>query len=258
MSILSRRNIFIWLALFLLTSGCARFVMPDMPLETVIPAESQLARLSGINKGIPPYKGVGELSFISDRGAWSMRGAWMGVPDNLFRVETIGVVGQPGARLICDGDQCHFLYSEDGCLRKISSREKNLRPLAGIDMDVSDLVLLLGGGVPIVPHDAAWMEDTPEGPVLKLNRRFYGRVERIYFTPDMTHVYRVEIFGVRGLRYRAEIASTQMVDGYEAPDVLWVEDDSASMALKVDRAWFDVDYSPEAFVPQMPETGRCN
>lgn len=260
MSLMPRQNIFLLLTLLMFASGCARFVVPDMPEEKVAPAEIQLERLSTINKQIPPYKGIGELSFFSEQGAWSVRGAWLGVPDNLFRVETVGMAGQPGARLICDKENCHFIYSEEGCLQKVSSRQKNLKPLAGIDMDVSDLLLLLGGGVPIVSHDTAWIEEVSghDGPVIKMTRRFYGDVEKIYFTPDMSNVRMVEIYGFRGLKYRAEIVSMRIVDGYEVPDMLRIEDGSASMALRVERAWFDVVYSPEAFVPQLPEEGGCD
>lgn len=248
------------LSLLLLVPGCARFMVPDMPAHQAAPAEFRIARFLEANKEIPPYKGIGELHFYSGPEAWSMRGAWLGVPERKFRVETIGLAGQPGARLICDGDACHFIYSENGCYRKVTRREANLRLLAGIDMDVSDLVVMLGGGVPVVSHDAVWMADDAgsAGPVLKLSRRFYGEVGKIYFSPDMEQVRKIEVFGFRGLKYRARIISVRTVNGYRVPDMLEIENDRASFTLRVERAWFDVSYSPEAFVPWVPESNRCD
>ncbi len=254
------RTIFLFFTLVLLVPGCARLFVPDMPAQKAVPAEIQIARLEQTNDGIPPYKGIGELYFVSGREAWSIRGAWLGVPNRKLRIETIGLAGQPGARLICDGKECHFIYSENGCYRKHTSRATNLRQLAGIDMEVADLVILLGGGVPIASHDAAWMEDAgySSRPVMKLNRRFYGVVEKIYFSSDMAAVSMVEVFGFKDLKYRVQIVSTRVVDGYMVPDVLEIENETASMTLKVERAWFDVSYSPEAFVPQLPENNRCD
>ena len=244
--------------LLMLVPGCARLVVPDMPAQKTDPARFQLIRLENQNRILVPYKGIGTLRFFSDQDAWSFRGAWLGVPDQRLRIESIGIAGQPSIRLICDRDACHFIYPENGSIRKISSRDRNLRRLAGIDMDVSDLVLLLGGGVPLAPHDTAWMEDGPAGPVITLNRRFYGNVQKIYFTPDTSRVRMIEMFGFRALKYRAEIPSASLVDGYLAPDTLWVEDEAAALELRIERSWFDVTYSPESFIPALPENNMHN
>ena len=240
--------------------GCARLVIPDQPEQQVAPAEVQLARLAEINTQIRPFKGIGELRVYSREGSFSFRGAWLGVPERRFRVETVGVAGQPGVRLICDGDACHFLYEENACFRKISSRRQNLSQLAGIDMDVADLVLLLGGGIPVVDHDAAWIENEndPGGPVIKLHRRFYGEVETIRFTGDMSRVREVAVYGFRNLKYRAEIVSTRLVNGRRIPDRLLVENEDAAMQLVVERVWYDTEYGPDAFIPRVPEERLCD
>lgn len=258
----SRCFFFVLFAFFAfgLGGGCARLIVPDQPEQRVAPAEVQLARIAQSNEQILPYKGVGELRVYSGEGSFSFRGAWLGVPERRFRVETLGVAGQPGIRLICDGEACHFLYPENGCFRKISSRRQNLSQLSGIDMDVADLVLLLGGGIPVADHDTAWIEgaDDPEGPVVKLHRRFYGEVETIRFTGDMSRVREVAVYGFRGLKYRAEIVSTRMVDGRQIPDRLLVENEEAAMQLVVERVWFGEAFPPDAFVPKIPEGRRCD
>lgn len=256
----SGRTIVVFLILALLGSGCARLVVPERAEDRTNPAEIQLARLSRINEDIPPYKGIGELSVAAEEGQFSFRGAWLGIPDGRFRVETLGMAGQPGLRLICDSDECHFIYSENGCLRKISSRKKNIGQLTGIDMDVADLVVLLGGGIPVVSHDAAWTGDphAPGGPVITLHRRFFGEVQRIRFSPDMSRVREVSVFGFRGLKYRAEVVSIRKADGYVVPDVLHIDNEDAYLVLKVERAWFDdITYSPDAFIPDVPEDKLC-
>ncbi len=245
---------------FGLGGGCARLIVPDQPEQRVAPAEVQLARIAEINEQILPYKGIGELRVYSGEGSFSFRGAWLGVPEKRFRIETVGVAGQPGVRLICDGDACHFLYAENGCFRKISSLRQNLSQLADIDMDVADLVLLLGGGIPVADHDTAWIEgeDDPEGPVMKLHRRFYGEVGTIRFTGDMSRVREVAVYGFRNLKYRAEIVSTRMVNGRRIPDRLLVENADAAMQLVVERVWFDTEYAPDAFIPRVPEERLCD
>ena len=105
------RTIGILFSLLLLVSGCARLVVPDMPQEDVIGAENRLERFARVNKDIPPFNGIGDVRIVSGEGAWSFRGAWLGVPEDRFRIETVGMAGQPGARLICDGAQCHLIYS---------------------------------------------------------------------------------------------------------------------------------------------------
>ncbi len=254
------RKICILLLVALMVPGCARLVLPDRPMEQTAPAREHLARFSRENEDIPPYKGIGRLEVVSGKEAWSVRGAWLAVPEQGFRVETVGLAGHPGARLICDTSECYFLYTENGCYRKRSTRRTNLKPLAGIDMDVADLVVLLGGGVPVLSHDAAWMAKGADGagPVMKLSRQFYGEVGKIHFLPDMSDVRAVEVFGLTGLKYRAQIVSTRMVDGYRVPDVLKIENNKASVVLKVEKAWFDVSFLPDAFVPKLPENHTCD
>lgn len=244
--------------LVLFASGCAVLGRPEIVRQTREAARAEIARIMEINRSIPAYKGIGELDFFSDKGNWGIRGAWIGAPEGMLRVEPLGVAGQPLAKLICDREACYFLFFENGCYKKRKSSEKSLKPLTGIEMDVNDLVLLFAGGVPVYPHDFAWIDSTEKGRVLMLENRLQGVVEKIYLGPGL-QANRVEVFGWRGLEYRADMSKIREVNGYSVPGAILIENKAnAGLRIFIDRSWMGVTLPADVFVPKLPETNPCD
>lgn len=247
--------------LVFLVTGCAGLVKPDIAEKTGPAAEAAVARIKDRNAGVPTYKGIGEIRVSTPDDAWSVRGAWSAAPDGRFRVEPLGLTGQPLAKMICDYEACHFQFIEDGCLKVVKSGAKSIDPLTGVAIDINDLILLLGGGIPIRSHAYAWIEPSPEEDsesVLVLAGRLGSPVEKIFFSQGTTDIDRLEVYGWKGLIFRAHIGSAMVVDGHRMPGELRIEnEDPAGLSIKVERSWAGMPVSDELFSTDLPENNRC-
>ncbi len=241
-------------------AGCAGWGKPEVSNLNRLEALSRIDRLLEKNRALLPYKGIGQMWFLGPEGNWSIRGAWVGAPPGRFRVEALGLTGQPLAKLICDKRSCSFLFSENGCFKEVKRNEKSLKPLTGVAVDVDDLVLLLGGGVPVYPHDSAWIEPAEGGgEVLVLRQRWGGIVEKLFFSPGGDRIDRIEIYGFTGLRYQAEIGPVLTGQSDLLPEfVRIVNDEKAGMQIMAERGWTEAVLPEDVFVPKLPDALRCD
>lgn len=245
------------LFLILLTAACASVEKPPPSAVSRMEAgkaESLLARIQEANKTMSPYKAIGRIGVDDDSGSWSVRAAWLGAPGGRFRVEAMGLSGQPFVKVICGPDLCSFHFPEGGEVRRRDTGRRSLGRLAGVDIDVDDLALLLGGGVPIADHDSvAAYQTLGGGSMLVLKKRFSGTVQRIRFSTDPVSVREVEMFAWQGTAYRAEISEVRSVDGRNMPFELQISDPEGNrLSVSVERCWADAAVPARAFSPELP------
>ncbi|MBS0014308.1 MAG: hypothetical protein KFF46_10085 [Desulfobacterales bacterium] len=245
------------LFLILLISACASVEKPPPSAVSRMEgaeAESLLARLEKTNAAMTPYKAIGRIRVADDSGSWNVRAAWMGAPGGRFRVEAMGLAGTPFAKVICGPDLCSFHFTEDGEIRRRDTGRRSLDLLAGVDIDVADLALLLGGGVPVSDHDTAAAYQTLSGePMLVLKKRFSGTVQRIWFSTKPVRVREMEMLNWQGVAYRVVIHAVSSKKGRNMPLELEVSDEKGHrLQLSVERLWADAAVPARAFSPELP------
>ncbi|MFW6283971.1 MAG: hypothetical protein ACOC1H_01105 [Desulfosalsimonas sp.] len=245
------------LFLILLTAACASVEKPPPSAVSQMEAEkaqSLLGRIQEANEEMTPYKAIGRIGVDDDSGSWSVRAAWLAAPGGRFRVEAMGFAGQPFVKIICGPDLCSFHFQEDGEVRRRDTGRRSLGMLAGVDIDVDDLALLLGGGVPIADHDMAAAYQTLRGDaMLVLKKRFSGTVQRIRFSTDPIRVREVEMFTWQGSAYLAEILAVRSEDGRNMPSQLQISDaEGHRLLVNVERSWADAAVPARAFSPELP------
>lgn len=245
------------LFLILLTSACASVEKPPPSAVSRMDAgkaESLLARIQKANEAMTPYKAIGRIAVDDDSGSWSVRAAWLGAPGGRFRVEAMGLAGQPFVKIICGPDLCSFHFPEDGELRRRDTGRRSLGLFAGVDIDVDDFALLLGGGVPIADHDrVAAYQMLCGDSVLVLKKRFSGTVQRIRFSTDPVSVREVEMFAWQGTAYLAEILAVRSSDGRNMPFELQISDaEGHRLSVSVERCWANAAVPARAFSPELP------
>ncbi|MBA2881748.1 outer membrane biogenesis lipoprotein LolB [Desulfosalsimonas propionicica] len=245
------------LFLILLTAACASVEKPPPSAVSRMDAgkaESLLACIRKANEAMTPYKAIGRIGVDDDSGSWSVRAAWLGAPGGRFRVEAMGLAGQPFGKIICGPELCSFHFPEGGELRRRDTGRRSLGRLAGVDIDVDDLALLLGGGVPIADHDSVAAYRTLCGdPMLVLKKRFSGTVQHIRFSTDPIRVREVEMFTWQGTAYRAEILAVRSADERNMPSELQISDaEGHRLSVSVERCWADAAVPARAFSPELP------
>ena len=251
--------IFRWPALVLvvLVASCASLAPPGPETSRLSPgkADCLLAHIRSTNKKVTPYKAIGRIRVEDSAGAWSVRAAWMTAPGGCFRVEALGLAGQPFAKVICNPDRCAFHLLENGQLRKKNTGRRSLAPLAGVDIRIDDLGLLLAGGVPLIDYDAAAAYETDTGSLmLELKKRFSGTGQRLLFDPDSLDIREIKIFGRGEVAYRVRIPEMLASKGRRVPARLEISDpDGHFLRLTVERFWTDAAVSKKVFSPEFFE-----
>ncbi len=252
-----------FLILLIFMPGCA-FVggrYTDLGHEKVPDsAQSILSALVHDNTGMAPFKGIGRARFISGNRGWSARLAWIAKPSDRLRIEMISFTGQPMAKLVCDGKNAFIYWPDSDCFHEQKLGSSPIKSLIGIPVGVNDLIALLGGGVPVYPHDSISIQQNvpSKGDVITLKRKWQGVVEKIIVAPGRTAVRQVEVYGWRHLLYRAVVESVKVVRGRRIPAVLKITDGSgASLILSIDRSWWDMPVPADAFIVKLPSQDRC-
>ena len=258
------RNGLTLLILLLIMPGCAfiggRYTGLGHDAEMAASAQSILAGLTHDNTTLAAFKGIGRIRFTVDNREWSARLAWIAKPGDRLRIEMISFTGQPMAKLVCNGKDAFFYWPDADCYHKQQLGKSPLKSLIGIPVGVDDLIALLGGGVPVYPHDSISIRQNPlsKETVVILKRKWYGVVEKITVAPDPSGITQVEVYDWRHLLYRVVIASEKIIQGRRMPSVLRITDDSgALLILTVDRCWWNVSVPADAFVVKLPAKDKC-
>lgn len=223
-------------------------------------ARSVLAELIHDNATIKPFKGIGRVRFTADHREWSARLAWIAKPAGQLRMEMISFTGQPMAKLVCNGKDAFFYWPDKGCYHKQRLGRSPLKSLIGIPVGVNNLIALLGGGVPVYPHDSIAVRKNGghRGNVISLKRKWQGVVEKIIMAPDPSTVHQIDVYNWRHLLYRIVVESDMVTGGRRVPSVLRITDDSGHvLLLSVDRSWWDVSIPRDAFVVRLPAQDKC-
>jgi len=246
-----------------LISSCA-FFKPSKEPE-IIPAEkateilSLLSTLQSKNDTLKNFKGIGKIK-IWDNGIIKIdqRVAWIGEkPANLSIAVLIS--GYPAIKLATDGKWLYYLETRGGdtVFKKIAANDPSLKNIISIPITASDIITLLGGGIPLRKfHGVDLSEDKAgSGYILVLKDRWWGTREKIYFDEHMSQVRQIDVFDRSGaLTYRAEIENMRPVKGYQVPFRLRLSTgEGAEFLLNIDRYWANVELSAAVFVLAPPE-----
>lgn len=240
------------LLIFLLSASCAsveRFVPDTSRKLAPEKARELIESVKKTNELIFPYKAIGRITLENKNYTWSVRAAWMGAAGRCFRMEALGMAGQPFAKIICGSGKCSFYFISDSEIIQRKTSRRNLAPVTGIDIEVNDLLFLLGGGVSLSDYNKAeaYSHD-PKDLMLVLKKTFFGTVEIISFDRQSLRITQVQKIGHSGLLYQADINNASADSGRYMPVELRISDKSGNrMRISVERFWTDIVVPESAF-----------
>lgn len=227
--------------------GCAMVGKPPSPPVSE-EALSLIETLRQTNHGMSSFKGVGKFRFWDRTQSLSARAAWVGADEDRFRVEILGISGQPDRAMAGDGQWLYLLSKTEKRLFKQRSSDTDLGRLISIAIKPRDLVSLLAGRTPIPEYGfAELLSDPAHGLVLVLEKNRHV-VEKVFFSGDMPNVSRIERFDRNGeLLFEALFEVMQDIDGYRVPKRLSIIGPGAGLELTVERYWTFAKVSSETF-----------
>ncbi len=240
------------LAVVLWLAGCAPSAVK--PPAGAADGRQLVAQLAKTNRGLAAVKGVGSFTLWMQGGSRNARVAWIAAAPSRIRLQVFGLLGQGQLSLAADGRRIYYHSLSDGRFYSRGADDPDLEKVVGFPINVSDLVALLMGRVPLRDHSRTRVLRDAEhsgGIILCLDRFWGGIREKIYFDAD-GRVRRVDFFGVTGrLRYRAETGAVCMVDGFALPrQLLLTGRGGRRLRLAVSRCWANPVLAPDVFTLQ--------
>ncbi len=228
------------------------------PVERIDQVRDLLATLKTQNDALINFKGIGNIT-IRQKGhiQFDQRVAWIGEKPVKFSIAVL-ISGYPAVKLAADGEWLYYLevQGQDTQFRKMAARDPDLKRLISIPISISDVIAFLSGRIPMPPFDSVKFvnERTNQGPVLALTDNWWGTRQKIFYDASLSQVKRVDVFNRSGsLRYRADIDSTQRINGFQVPQRLRLSNnDGIGFQLDIQRYWVNVDVPASVFVLTPP------
>ena len=229
------------------------------PVERTAQVRDLLSTLKTQNEALVNFKGIGNIT-IRQNGLtqFDQRDAWIGERPVKFSIAVL-ISGYPALKLATDGRWLYYLeiQGQETRFRKMKTSDPDLKRLIWIPISISDVIALLSGRIPLLEFDSVdfIQEISNQQFALVLTDSWWGIQQKIIFDATVSRVQQIEVYHRSGsLRYRAEVRSTQQVDGFEVPQRLRLSnDDGIDFLLDIHRYWVNVEVPPSVFMLAPPK-----
>ena len=241
------------------SAGISREAAEPPDAAARVEAQSTLADLSRRNAQLKSFKGIGKIK-VWQKGQLKIdeRVAWVGSERDKLSI-VLMISGYPAVKMASDGKFFYYYEAGEGrpIFKKYPATEASLERIISIPIHTTDIVDLIAGRVPLREHNTAILEqqDTGQGYVLILKKRWWGVTEKIYLDENKTHIELIECYHRTGsLIYRARFDEMKMVNGYLVPFKLSISNgEDAVFQLDVHRYVTDVAVTASMFELKPPD-----
>jgi outer membrane biogenesis lipoprotein LolB len=201
------------------------------------------------------FKGIGNIKIIKEGHVENGRIAWMASGADKLRIELLTPYGQPWASFSSDGQHIYILVHTDQHYYKKVPSDSGLKQIISISVQPEEIISLLSGQPPVIEYSFISLIEskTAPGPVLFLQKKWWGGYQKIYLNETADHIRSVEVYDGSGkLKYKADLLLKTENDN-RIPYRLDISDGMGTkVQLVVNRHWAEVDISPSAFVLAPP------
>jgi outer membrane lipoprotein-sorting protein len=240
---------FLLLTSLLLSNGCSHF----LTAPTMLPfkdAPQNLHDITGINKGLETFKGLGTLTLKREHGVEKYRIAWACKSPDKIRLVII-VAGQVVETLVADGESL-FLRSETNAHEFIKKNTDNadLERILSIPVKINDIIQILSGRIPVAKHHGfEAVTDTHTGLKAVVLNAFWGReVQRVIFNKE-GFPCGFEIKKSRNhVLYDVKYENLQINSGFILPGKITIKTrDNIVCTIKTDSFFPNASLAPDVF-----------
>jgi hypothetical protein len=241
--------------------GCGSLTRKtSKPEELAAMSEARivLLDLSSQNEKLINFKGIGKIKvWHKNIKKIDEKIAWIGSDTDKLSIAVL-ISGYPAIKVASDGKWVYYyeIRKEEPFFVKYPATDATLQRIVSVPIKISDIITLLAGRTPLREHHSAllYRQDSGNGYVLTLKKRWYGVVEKIYLAEDKKQVRQIEFFDRSGsLIYRARLDEMQAVDTYQVPARLSISSgESMGFQLEVQKYSTDIAVDPSMFVLKPP------
>jgi len=245
--------------ILLFFSACSTMHKSRTPLpESNIKAKRFIENILKINHKLETFQGVGKFRLRNKQGALTSRAAWIGDKKGKLRIEVLGPGGRSRAGFAADGKWFYAITHNPLRFHKMHSKNASLNSLISIPIKIDDFHSLLAGKIPVYPYHSAFVipDNSSNGYVLVLKKRWMGTVEKIFMDDTGSKVRKLKMFNTGGvLAYSVVFQDCTTVQGYRVPSKLLISDAAdVTFDLEIHKFKADIKLTDSAFVLKQPES----
>lgn len=245
-------TLFTILIISIFLTGCSAVriqpVKPENPLE----AGLLLNELKKTNSALKNFKSSGHIDIKNDDEMINARTVMCVKPPCSFRLEALSPAGQPSFRMSGDRESIYIQPEPDSQIYKKDAQGATLEKLAGIEIQINDLVSLLCGRPP----------ETPEGSIADLKTDPKDKRLRTLVIYDMTGIViqnisldennrltGIEVLDSSGKPvYSAEFSEKKEMAGFVFPGKIFVKAGQKQLKLALRQIWPNTEINEDLFV----------
>lgn len=234
--------------LLAISCGKSVYVVP----ETSPAARAAVDRLLILNQGLLDFKGIGQMKLIHSGRIQSARMAWAGTFPDKLRMDILATPGVPLATLTSDGRWIYLRLDQEKRFYKRKNGTAVFQKMVDIPINVLEINQILGGKIPISPHQSAALIECGAGYTLEF-RDGTGRIcQRIFVDSQKNRPVGFELVKPNGMiSYRAEFVEMMNSENFSVPKYLVLSNPKGErFELKVDRYWVNKPLPSSRYVLQ--------
>ena len=200
-----------------------------------------------LNRDIQTSKGTGHLRLETEEGVQTFQMAWAARSPDRVRL-TFTALASPVETIIADGSQVTFIsHTGRHQPHTTASGDPDLEPYTGVPLNLSDMVCLLLGQIPVQRYTDAWFI-TEDGTRIQLHRRFTSRFQELILAPDQP----VKALRMKNrqdeTRYEILFHAFDTIDNRQIPVDLTITDGKGRLArMTITRFWPDIPVNASVF-----------
>lgn len=248
------KNILLFLAVFMpfFLFGCAtKHIEPFKP-ENALEAGLILDQLKKTNEGLKNFKCSGSIEIKNADEVITARTVMCVSPPNSFRLEALSPAGPPAFRMSGNDINIYIQPEPGGQIYQRDSKGATLEKLAGIEIEVKDLISLLCGKPPVIP----------EGSIAELKKGTQDKSKKTLVIHDMTgaiiqsmdideknRISGIQAYDSSGKAiYSAEFSGEKKSGKFSFPAKVFVKAGQKLMKLSLRQIWPNTNVNEDLFV----------
>ncbi len=217
----------------------------DPALDAAAQASAEAVR--DLNQDIAASKGTAHLRLETTRGVQTFQMAWAARAPDRVRL-TFTTLASPVETIVADGRQVTFV-SHTGRHKPhtTATHDPDLEPYTGVPLQLSDLIHLLLGQIPVRRFTQAWFAPDDRARV-QLHRRFSSQFQELILAPDQP----LKALRLKNrhneIQYEIRYHAFDRMDHRQIPvDLTLADNKGQQVRFSIKRFWSDIPVKESVF-----------
>lgn len=236
--------------------GCSIKQVQPVKLDNGLEAGLVLGKLQKTNDNLQNFKCSGNIEIHNDEESFNARTVMCVKPPVSFRLEALSPAGPPAFRMSGNSESIYIQPEPGSHIYKKDAKGATLEKLAGIEIQVQDMINLLCGRPPVIPDGS--LVDLKTDPKDSSSKKIViydmtGTILQTLKLDEENSIQAAEIFDSSGKSvYTAEFSGKKNVGDFVFPGKIFVTAGRKSLKMSLRQIWPNTEIKEDLFVLTTP------